>query len=85
MPYPLAGENDVELCMARAMSVDAFARWAGVGLPDSWNEILLRRLHAIKVSALEDADTCLSSLPEFHDAPGRCAKQNGANDRSSSK
>jgi hypothetical protein len=71
--------------MARAMSVDAFARWAGVRLPDSWNEILLRRLRAVKVSALEDADHAFRPCRKSNDAPGRCAKQNGANDRSSSK
>jgi hypothetical protein len=86
MPYPLAGENDVELCMAStdfplscgAMSVDAFARWAGIGRTTAWNEIRLGRLRAVKVSArtlitLENAQTWLSSLPEVQrpNAPGR--------------
>jgi hypothetical protein len=59
---------------------------------DSWNEIRLRRLRAVNVSArtlitLEDAETWLSSLPEVQrpNVPGRCAKQSGANDRLSTK
>ena len=72
-----------------AMSVDAFAQWAGIGRTTAWNEIRLGRLRAVKVSArtlvtLEDAQTWLSSLPEVQrpNPAGRCAKQNGANDRS---
>jgi hypothetical protein len=45
-----------------AMSVDAFARWAGIGRTTAWNEIRLGRLRAVKVSArtlitFEDAQT----------------------------
>ena len=61
-----------------AMSVDAFARWAGIGRTTAWNEIRLGRLRAVKVSArtlitFEDAQTWLSSLPEVQrsNAPSR--------------
>ena len=51
-----------------AMSVDAFAKWAGVGRTTAWNEIRLGRLRAVKVSSrtlvkFEDAQSWLSSLP----------------------
>lgn len=51
-----------------AMSVDVFARWAGIGRTTAWNEIRVGRLRAIKVSArtlitFDDAQAWLSSLP----------------------
>ncbi len=57
-----------------AMSVDAFARWAGIGRTTAWNEIREGRLRAIKVSArtlvtLTDAQIWLSCLPEVHRTP----------------
>jgi hypothetical protein len=65
-----------------AMSVDAFARWAGIGRTTAWNEIRLGRLRAVKPNArrtiitFEDAQTWLSSLPEVQrrNAPGRGQK-----------
>lgn len=50
------------------MSVDAFARWAGIGRTTAWNEIRTQRLSAIKVSArtlvtYAEAERWLSSMP----------------------
>jgi excisionase family DNA binding protein len=52
-----------------AMSVEDFAKWAGVGRTTAWNEIRLGRLRAIKVGArtlvaFDDAQAWLSSRPE---------------------
>jgi hypothetical protein len=59
-----------------AMSVDAFAQWAGVGRTTAWNEIRLGRLRAIKVGArtliaFDDAQAWLCSLPEAQRANHR--------------
>jgi hypothetical protein len=55
-----------------AMSVNDFARWAGIGRTTAWNEIRLGTLRAIKVSTrtlvtLGDAERWLSSRPSVHE------------------
>lgn len=65
-----------------AMSVDIFARWAGVGRTTAWNEIRLGRLRAVKVGArtlitFEDAQTWLSSRPQAARRPPNPSHING--------
>lgn len=52
-----------------AMSVDSFAKWAGIGRTTAWNEIRNGRLRAIKVNArtlvaFTEAQCWLSNLPD---------------------
>lgn len=51
-----------------AMSVPAFARWAGIGRTTAFNEIKAGRLIAVKVSSrtlvtMDEAHRWLSALP----------------------
>lgn len=51
-----------------AMSVDDFAKWAGIGRTTAWKEIRDGHLRAVKVSArtivrLVDADEWLATRP----------------------
>lgn len=55
-----------------AMSVGAFAAWAGLGRTTAWNEIRQGRLRAVKVSSrtlvtMADAEQWLSSRPSTLD------------------
>ncbi len=51
-----------------AMSVNAFAKWAGIGRTTAWKEIRLGRLRANKANArtlitFDEAQRWLSALP----------------------
>ncbi len=51
-----------------AMSVDAFARWAGIGRTLAWEQIRLGELRAVKAGhrtlvAVEEASRWLASRP----------------------
>jgi hypothetical protein len=59
-----------------AMSVDAFALWAGIGRTTAWNEIRLGKLRAVKANArtlitFDDAQHWLSSRPTVHEASSK--------------
>ena len=64
-----------------AMSVDTFAKWAGIGRTTAWKEIREGNLRAVKVSArtiirFEDASSWLASRPQL---------QSRSDERSASK
>lgn len=57
-----------------AMSVNDFAKWAGIGRTTAWKEVNQGRLPAIKVSArtlirLEDATRWLETRPKWQANP----------------
>jgi excisionase family DNA binding protein len=63
-----------------AMSVEDFARWAGIGRTTAWHQIRLGHLRAVKVGGrtlvkLEDAHAWLAALPEVQRRPRRCSSR----------
>ncbi len=71
------------LARPAAMSVESFARWAGVGRTLAWNEIREGRLRAIRASGrtlvtLADAEAWLSALPEVRRTRSRTSSDRRA-------
>lgn len=65
-----------------AMSVDSFARWAGIGRTLAWNEIREGRLRAIRASGrtlvtMADAEAWLIALPEVRRTKATTSKVGG--------